>query len=704
MQPKRFARSTVASAIAAILITPSALADELVADDDIERVAVWSTQVKTSSLYLKGEDITNKQADHISDLLRTIPGVDVGGAHSLNQRITIRSMDDKDLAISIDGAKQNTYMYHHMGNLQIHADILKSVDIEIGTNSVIDGGLGGAVRFETKQARELLDEGQDFGARLQVSVGDNSGSNYSATGYGLLGDDVDFLAYYNYVDRDNYEVGGGDILDATGDVVDGTDGTVRGLEGELGDALLKLGWNVTDNQRIQLSYENYQDEGDYSYRPDMGLATDLAITNSLAVPLLWPTEFTRDTVTLNYELTADATYLKAAAYVNTSELYRDESGWAENPAYVAWAGLVSGEAKNSGVNVIAETAIDSDISQDITYGFDYVKHDTNYRAQYAAGVEVSSEKATNLAIFVQDRITINEYVTAIPGVRFDRYDIESVVVDDTFNGTSLALAVEYQVNNDLLFKLSGTELFKGPEISEVFVGAGLYETANPDITEETGVNFELAFSYQTELNHNDKLSFGATLFRTDIQDYIYDYAPPATGVDARYWKDNIGDMEIDGFEAYVGYENNGFNGSLTYSKAESELNAFEQYSDLDGARLDRQQGNTISANAGYLIEQWQISLNWEMLYVDDVDAGVDLDGPTLDNSKEGYTVHNIAARWEPSMFDGLTLILGVDNVFDEFYASQSSRTGVSFHPRFGELYLQDYEPGRNIKATVAYQF
>ena len=125
MLTKRFARSATAAAIAAAMISPATYADDALNTDDIERIAVWSTEVKASSLYLKGEEIANKQADHISDLLRTIPGVDVGGAHSLNQRITIRSMDDKDLDISIDGAKQNTYMYHHMGNLQIHADILK---------------------------------------------------------------------------------------------------------------------------------------------------------------------------------------------------------------------------------------------------------------------------------------------------------------------------------------------------------------------------------------------------------------------------------------------------------------------------------------------------------------------------------------------------------------------------------------------------
>lgn len=703
MSALRFCKGATAAAIAAAFISPSSVADTL-APDDIERIAVWSTEVNASSLYLKGEEIANKQADHISDLLRTIPGVDVGGAHSLNQRITIRSMDDKDLDISIDGAKQNTYMYHHMGNLQIHADILKSVDIEIGTNSVINGGLGGAVRFETKQARELLSEDESVGGRIQLSVGDNSGSSYSATGYGLLSEDVDFLAYYNAVDRDNYDVGGGEIKNASGETILGTDGKVRGLEGELDDALIKLGWNIDNEQRIQLSYESYTDDGDYSYRPDMGLATDLAITNSLNVPLLWPTKFTRDTLTLNYELSLNHTYLKAAAYSNTSELWRDETGWGNNPAYVAWASVVTGEAKNSGLNLIAETAIDGSMSHDLTYGFDYVEHDTQYQAEYASRVDESSEKATNLAFFLQDRIELNDNITLVPGLRYDNYSIDSTVVDDDFSATSLALAIEYHVHNDLLFKLSGTELFKGPEIGEVFVGGGLFDTANPDIAEETGINYELAFAYQTEIAGSDNFSLGATLFRTEIEGYIYDYAPPPADVSARYWKDNIGDMDIDGFEAYIGYNVGNADLSLTYSTAESELSAYEQYTSLDGARLDRQQGDTISAHAGYLVPHLNLSFNWEMIYVDDVEAGIDIDGPSLDNSKNGYTVHNISARWEPASVQGLVIILGADNLFDEFYASHSSRTGVSFHPRFGELYLQDYEPGRNIKATVSYQF
>ena len=371
-------------------------------------------------------------------------------------------------------------------------------------------------------------------------------------------------------------------------------------------------------------------------------------------------------------------------------------GYAQNPSFVTWAAIVTGEAKNTGINLIAETSIDGTLSHDITYGFDLVKYDTDYQAQYATATDSSSEEATNLALFVQDRIAMNEAFTLIPGVRYDRYDIDSAVVDNEFSDVSFALALEYQVSDDLLFKLSGTELFKGPEIGEVFVGAGLFDDANQDIDEETGVNLEFAFAYQTEALGADKLSLGATLFKTNIDNYIYDYASS--------YKDNIGDMEIDGIEAYIGYEVGAFNAAVTFSTAESELTAFEEYSHLDGARIDRQQGDNISVNAGYELAQLNLSLSWEMLYVDDVAAGLDLDGASLDNSKDGYTVHNVSAHWQPESVEALTVIVGVDNVFDEFYASQSSRTGVSFHPRFGELYLQDFEPGRNIKATVSYQF
>lgn len=696
--PAAFRLLPMAAALAIASIDTIALAET---PPKMEETVIWATQIRASSVDLGEDEITMRQADHISDLLRTIPGVDVGGAHSLNQRITIRSLGDRDLRVSIDGANQNTYMYHHMGNLQIHADILQSVDIDVGTNSVINGGLGGSVRFETKDARHLLPKDQRYGMRVKGSYDDNSGSGYSAAAYGKVTDNVDALAYFHHLDRDNYKVGGGKIEDSNGQEIPGTDGKVKGLKGDLDDALFKLGWDFTQDQRVQLSYESYTDKGNYSYRPDMGLATDIAIGDSLGLPLTYPTKFTRDTLTLKYELQwGEGSNLDATAFGNKSELSRDETAinniWPEDPAYV------EGKAENSGFSLLAYSPVDAGFLHHLTYGVDIVDYDTEYKPD---GSVLSKEQATDSALFIEDRIEFDYGLALIPGVRYDYYDIDSNLVDDNYSAFSGALAGEWAINDNWLVKLSSTQLFQGPEIAEVFVGAGFYDLPNPDIDEETGYNSELSLAFSDQILGADEFLAGFTVFRTDIHDYIYEYAeqPPAAG-GGGYWQDNVGNMKIDGVESYIGYNIGTLRTLLTYSLSDSNLSADNDYAALNGARLDREQGDTYSLNVDYLLDQFDVALHADVLWVDSLGAGLDLDGASLDNSKDGYTVVNISAQWQVPWVDGLALTVGADNLLDEYYASQSSRTGLSVHPRFGELQLTDYEPGRNVKATVSYEF
>lgn len=684
----------------AVAIISTSVAAQQGKQPELEEVFVWGTQVRASSVSLGQEDIAIRQADHLSDLLRVVPGVDVGGSHSLNQRITIRTLGDRNLKISIDGANQNTYMYHHMGNLQIDSSILRSVDIDVGTNSVVDGSLGGAVRFETKDAADFLRDGGRYGASIKSSYADNDYHSYSATGFAQLTDSVDALAYYQYLDKNNYEVGGGKIENHNGNEIPGTDGKVKGQDGEVTNMLFKLGWDFADNQRLQLSYEGYEDEGDYSYRPDMGLATDIAIGDNLGLPLTYDTKFTRDTLVLKYDLEwGENSSLSASVYGNESKLLRDESAinaiWPEDPA------SVEGEAENTGLNVLAYSTLGRDGAHNLNYGVDIVDYNTNYEPD---GISVAQEDATSSAMFLQDRIELGHGFSVTPGLRCDYYEIDSHTVDDDYDAFSGALAGEWAVNSALLLKLSGTHLFQGPEMAEVFVGAGYYDAPNQDIKEQTGYNAEFSLAYEDAVLGADRFSGGFTLFHTEIDDFIYEYATPPADVDARYWKDNVGDMEIEGVEAYIGYDISGLSTLLTYSLSESDLSAANGYEDLDGARVDREQGGTISLLVDYAFPRWNIAFHWDVLWVDGLDADLDLDGATLDNAKDSYTVQNVSARWMPEQVEGLAITLGVDNLFDEYYASQSSRTGVSVHPRFGELYLTDYEPGRNIKATVSYTF
>ena len=660
----------------------------------VEEIEVWSTQIRLSETGLDGGDIELRQADHVSDLLRHLPGVDVGGAHSLNQRITIRSLGDRNLRITIDGANQNTYMYHHMGNLQIHADILQSVDVAVGKNSVVNSGLGGAVRFETRQASDLLTNGQRMGARVQASYADNASTGYSLAGYGLIGDAFDYLVYFNQVERDNYEVGGGRIRAYDGSTVPGTDGTVRGLEGEVQDVLVRFGWDVSDNQRVKVGYERYVDEGDYSYRPDMGLATGVAIANSLRIPLLWPTEFSRDTYTLNHELSlGEHTTMRSAAFRNESAFWRDERGlasWVPDSATIN-----EGEANNTGLNVLATTNVGD--AHTLTYGLEGIRYDTAYIVDSA---ELASEQSTGIAMFIEDAIQLSDRWTLTPGLRFDTVDVEAAVVDDRFDEITGALELEFYATDAVTLRASGTQLFKAPELSEVFTGAGLFDEANPDLRAETGLNTEIGASFRGPALGVQEFSAGITLFRTQIDDYAYEYAETATF----YGRDNVGDMEIDGVELSVGVDFGAFGASANYSRSRSDLDAFAEYAALDGARIDREQGDTLALSLDYAFTAIDLAVQYEALLVDGMEAALDLDGATQDNAKDSFAVHNVFARWHPNALSGLTVTVGVENLFDEYYASQSSRTGLSRHPRFGQLYLQDYEPGRNIKGTLSYRF
>ncbi|GAL23154.1 enterobactin receptor VctA [Vibrio maritimus] len=88
--------------------------------------------------------------------------------------------------IRLDGASQHANMFHHIGNLTLNPDIIKAVDIQVGNNSVTQGGLGGAVHFETKDARDLLRGSDQFGARVFGGYADNNSKQGSLTLYGLI--------------------------------------------------------------------------------------------------------------------------------------------------------------------------------------------------------------------------------------------------------------------------------------------------------------------------------------------------------------------------------------------------------------------------------------------------------------------------------------------------------------------------------------
>lgn len=180
------------------------------------------------------------------------------------------------------------------------------------------------------------------------------------------------------------------------------------------------------------------------------------------------------------------------------------------------------------------------------------------------------------------------------------------------------------------------------------------------------------------------------LFRTDIDDRITESYNSTTGGYDIY---NGRDVRLEGFELSGSYRYQNLSAKLGYAVTEATYRDDGSVMlDANGRSADL--GDSLSLSLNYDLPQWKAQLGWNSIWVmeeDAVEAGSDV--------KEAYDVHSVFAQWAPAQVNGLTLIFGIDNLFDEQYVSHSSRTGYA-----RGTVLDDYEPGRNVKLSVAYQF
>ena len=666
--PLPFALSPLSMSLA-VLFSPALLAQQSAETIELPTMQVWGTQVSSSSEYLSDQDISVKQADHLSDLLRDIPGVDVGGTHSVNQRINIRGLNETDLDIRLDGASQHASMFHHIGNLTLNPDIIQAVDVEVGNNSVSNSGLGGSVHFETKDVRDLLRSGERFGSRLYVGYGTNVYRQGSAALYGQLSENVDALLYGYKVDRDNFE-------DGDGNQTFGADGTIT-------DILAKVGWGPGYGHRFELSHDHYEDEGDYSPRPDMSGSAN----NGLSADLVLPTEYSRDTTTLGYKFDdGSPSSYQATLYRNYIELYRDESGitsgWPGNRISENTA-----ENTNLGATASATTRMQlASLDHRFTYGLEYNQQQSRARYGSSAWME---EQATASAVYAEDRLTLTERWSVTPGVRYDHVDRDATTGDETFDDVTWALGTEFEVNDYLTLFADARELFEAPELLETFIRYQDVAYLADDIRAESGLNKEVGARYQRDFGEHG-LAANLTLFQTDIDDYI---VASYNGAAARYDIFNDGDVRIEGFEASLGYGYKRFGSRISYAHSDAN-NRTNDTPMLDSNGLSADLGDSVSVDVDYVFEDLALELGWLSQWVleeDNVMPGTPV--------KEAYDVHSLYAQWSPKQAEGITVTFGVDNLFDEQYASHASRSGLA-----RGIDTTDVEPGRNIKASVAYQF
>ena len=634
-------------------------------------------KVQEDSVYIENYTPA-QQASHLSDFLNVVPGVTIGGTSSVNQRIRIRGLEDSNLKVTIDGARQEGKLFYQMGDITIDPDLLKQADVAVGNNSVTLGNdaLGGAVAFETVDAADLLKPGQKIGAKLKAGYASNNDELLtSATVFGAPSDNVDLLAYYGKRDTSSGEDG---------------DGRELFEDSESESFLLKAGAYVGDDHHVGASFSRTDKEGVFPFRPDFPSRSEPPI----------PQQVKRDTYTLDHNFNPANSLIDVdtTVYQTETQILRDNG--IEAVSGYDWDAKV----KTTGVKIENTSVIDAASGRHkLIAGVEHYKKQSDFYSAEDRTTKLpvsGKDSAKNTSVYLEDQWQMGK-LTLTPGVRYDRYEApEFIAGGKTYDNVVGALAASYEIAPRTQVFASYTQLFNGPDLSQtIFNRDGAGTVVNNDLKAEEGDNSEVGVvtTLRDLTTANDSLQLSGKYFETNIENYIEFVRSglscgPSLGNDCQGAVNKDEDYKIKGVELAADYKMDNFSMGLSYARARSK-GENTGYSIPSVTGSSSESGDKYMVNLAYAPTE-TTDIGWRSTYV----ASVMPNTGENDIEKPSYNVHDIFMNYSPKQVDGLKATLGVYNLFDEAYASHSSRLNPI------DDVTTDFEKGRNIKASLTYQF
>lgn len=676
--------------VAALAVTTTYAQDDEKDSDDVydEIQEIEEVQVvgRMTRVDVTAEDIERYQVTDLEDIFRHIPSVSVGGSLGLAQKIYIRGMEDTLLNVKIDGAPQTGTLFHHIGRVKIEPELLRQVTVQTGAGEATAGfgAIGGSVRFYTKDANDMLQPGQDFGALVKAAIWTNDGWKASASPYLRLSPDWSLLASFVHVEREDME--------------DGDNGELLGTAADQSLAFVKLSGDISDNQYLSVSYEFRDEEGRFGQRPNWPV---------LEGDTLFPGTGERHTTVANYRMAAsDFLNLEATAYLTKSDFEQDRfDRWGRYGAEIDTWGFDLRNTSMFGNHTLTygvERRDDEVVSQylDDPSMWQYWAWDPNVGRFVEDG-------AVN-GVYVQDHWQISSALLLSFGFRYDWYEFEQVTYNESTDsdGWSGNVGLEYAVTDQLSFLVSYAEALRGKEIGDAFTlekRPGRLRL-QPNLLPEEVDNFEIGARWE-----GGPYFASLVWFDTDIENVIFDQL--GTGdfpQDASYYE-NIGTYHADGWEAELGYQGERLRVSMAYSDIDTDINGIpvEGY---EHNGLGNGRGATLNLGVDYDFSD-DFALGWNLIYVDSLN-NIDVLYRSVELGwideiqyidKPSYTVQDVYLNWHPTQNENFYFSLAVQNLFDEQYRDHSS-VGDYTHIPDWEIVAGLYEPGRDVRISFTAQY
>ncbi|WP_338073202.1 TonB-dependent hemoglobin/transferrin/lactoferrin family receptor [Halochromatium salexigens] len=631
-------------------------------------------EVPESVSIIDRAEIDQRQPQNLGDLLEDLPNVAVGGGpRGIGQAVTMRGLSDDRILFLLDGARQN-FAGAHNARLFVEPDLLRQVEVIRGPASALwgSGAIGGVIALETADASDLLAPGKTLGARARAGYqGVNAQWMSGAAVYGRIDDQLDLLVDLNHRDAGDMRLGDGEDLENSG--FERTSGLAKGT------------WSVDGRNWFSASYLGFSEDGEVPSNAQNEAAPETLVDRTTR----------QDNMTFRYwRDDADNRSFNPSLLLYRNLTRIDEDRKQDGRSDETELTTIGLDARNT-----MRLGLSRGIDQIISYGLEYYEDSANAKRDGAPRSSAPDGSQQVISAYLQDEILIGERLSLIPGIRFDDYSStlnQGSAETNEDSAWSAKIGANLRVTDWLSLQASYNEAFRAPSPAELFV-SGVHFTCgrgcqnlfvpNPDLKPEKAHNKEigLRLSQQDLLADGDRAGFRAAFFRNDVRDFIdrevvftFRPVPGNPGPGGVTTQENVTDARLEGVEIEAIYDAPRWFAGLAYAQTRGDNETTgkplasvqpDEWISRLGLRFPAQ-GLEIGARGRFIAAQ------------DRVPEGIE--------PSDSYNLYDIWLRWQPAeRLAGLSLDLGVDNLLDEDYRPYLS-------------VLQG--PGRNIKATLSYNF
>jgi vitamin B12 transporter len=613
------------------------------ADQDIEEVLVSASLFPIAAsrsanaiTVIDSEQLKNRAALSVSDLLRDVPGLAVSrsGVQGSQTQIRVRGAEANHLLVLIDGVEANDPSQNDELNwATLTAADIERIEVIRGPQSAMRGSdaMAGVVNIIIRSADE------PFSAKVFTEIGSFATRN-SGFSVGAKSGDFDARLGVSHLETD------GENISRTGSEKDGYQNTSYNL---------KAGWTVSDE--LRLSFAARQTEGMNEYDADSDFDGFPEDQNKVS-------EFRNSTTRVKADYASADGRFQHKLVIAQSE--------NNNSAFSDFAlGNVTSSVKDQ--YQYTGSVFWDESSQRLSMLVEREEEDYQQRGPIAWGSDPNQDRERNTDSFVVEyRTDISDNLTLAASGRYDdNSEFESA---DTFRVEAV-----YQLNDSARLRSAYGTAVKNPTFSERF---GFYTNfiGNPNLEPEESASWELGIDQELL---DGSLTVSATLFDAELENEINGFVSDPSG-------NGFTSANKDGLSQRQGVELSAI-GTLSDSLSVNAAYTYTDSVESDGAGgyTDevRRPRHTASLNLSWQVMD-NLHINTNAQYNG---SQTDVFFPPWPTPSEtvilaDYTLLNVNVNYRAS--NKLDLYLRLDNLLDDNYEEVFGYQTLGFGASFGLRY------------------